>query len=59
MKLKYSEEFREQALQKLLQRGDKTIECMATVDVNITALKIGEFILCLVSVLVLLKLSRS
>jgi transposase-like protein len=40
MKLKYSQEFREQALQKLLQRGDKTIECMANeLNINVFTLK--------------------
>ncbi len=29
MKSKYSQAFREQAIQKLLQRGDKTIQCIA------------------------------
>ena len=40
MKLKYSQEFREQALQKLLQRGDKTIECKANeLNINVFTLK--------------------
>lgn len=40
MKPKYSQEFREQALQKVLQRGDKTIECIATeLNINIFTLK--------------------
>ena len=40
MKTKYSQEFKEQALQKLLQRGDKTIECVATeLNINVFTLK--------------------
>lgn len=36
MKLKYSQAFKEQALQKVLQRGDKTIQCIAD-ELNINA----------------------
>jgi len=36
MKSKYSQAFREQAIQKLLQRGDKTIACIAE-ELNINA----------------------
>lgn len=40
MKTKYSQEFRDQAVQKLLQRGDKTIECIAVeLNINIFTLK--------------------
>jgi transposase-like protein len=40
MKTRYSQEFREQAIQKLLQRGDKTIECIASeLNINVFTLK--------------------
>lgn len=40
MKTRYSQEFREQAVQKLLQRGDKTIECIAVeLNINLFTLK--------------------
>jgi transposase-like protein len=40
MKPKYSQAFREQALQKLLQRGDKTIPCIAEeLNINVFTLK--------------------
>jgi transposase-like protein len=40
MKSKYSQAFREQAIQKLLQRGDKTIQCIAEeLNINIFTLK--------------------
>ena len=40
MKTKYSQEFRDQAVQKLLQRGDKTIGCIAVeLNINIFTLK--------------------
>jgi transposase-like protein len=40
MKTRYSQEFREQAIQKLLHRGDKTIECIASeLNINVFTLK--------------------
>jgi transposase-like protein len=40
MKSKYSPAFREQAIQKLLQRGDKTIQCIAEeLNINVFTLK--------------------
>jgi len=40
MKTRYSQEFREQAIQKLLQRGDKTIACIASeLNINVFTLK--------------------
>ena len=40
MKPKYNEAFREQAVQKLLQRGDKTISCIAEeLNINVFTLK--------------------
>lgn len=40
MKLKYSPEFKEQARQKVLQRGDKTIQCIADeLNINVFTLK--------------------
>jgi len=40
MKSKYSQAFREQAIQKLLQRGDKTISCIAEeLNINVFTLK--------------------
>lgn len=40
MKPKYNEAFREQAIQKLLQRGDKTISCIAEeLNINVFTLK--------------------
>ncbi len=40
MKSKYSQAFREQAIQKLLQRGDTTIQCIAEeLNINVFTLK--------------------
>jgi len=40
MKSRYSQAFREQAIQKLLQRGDKTIQCIAEeLNINVFTLK--------------------
>ena len=40
MKSKYSPAFREQAIQKLLQRGDKTIQCIAEeLNINVFTLR--------------------
>ena len=40
MKSRYSQAFREQAIQKLLQRGDKTIPCIAEeLNINVFTLK--------------------
>ncbi len=40
MKSRYSQALREQAIQKLLQRGDKTIPCIAEeLDINTFTLK--------------------
>jgi transposase-like protein len=40
MKPKYNEAFKEQAVQKLLQRGDKTISCIAEeLNINVFTLK--------------------
>jgi transposase-like protein len=40
MKSRYSQAFREQAIQKLLQRGDKSIECIASgLNINVFTLK--------------------
>lgn len=40
MKSKYSQEFREQSIQKLLQRGDKPIQCIAEeLNINLFTLK--------------------
>jgi len=43
MKLKYSQAFKEQALQKVLQRGDKTIQCIAD-ELNINALTLKTWL---------------
>lgn len=40
MKSKSSQAFREQAIQKLLQRGDKTIQCIAEeLNINVVGQK--------------------
>lgn len=40
MAIRYSQEFKEQAIEKTLQRGDKTIQCIANeLNINLFTLK--------------------